>query len=168
MRAPYQTSFEARKPALIDRRAEAPAAGYGMPKTPPPYSDLLTGTGERLRATRIALGYKTAADACREFHVSEQLWSHWERDKGPPNIYTMMAIRNRHDVSLDWIFAGAASSLPYHLVQKLITLAAAPDAGPALKIFRAGLGIDPLAHGRLSTAARSAIRYQITFDLHKI
>ena len=140
----YQISFELRKPGLIDRHAWGWSAGCVVPKTPPDFSDLATGYGVRLRATRIALEYATATAAAKKFNTTLARWNNWELEKNPPDLHTMLALKFMHGVPLDWIYAGDPQALPNHLVQKLVTAGASPDALVPLKVLRLTLGRDPL------------------------
>ena len=102
----------------------------------PPLSALAAGYGPRLRAARKALGM-TARALATECGASPQRWSHWEVERHPPDFFTMLALKHRHQISLDWIYAGDWRGLPGHVLQRLLNLALQEDASPALSRFRA-------------------------------
>lgn len=78
----------------------------------------LNEIGPRLAATRKALGL-TVAQAAELAGVTPPAWSDWETSRRTPAVASMLKLRLRHAVSLDWIFAGDGSRLPHDLAQKL-------------------------------------------------
>jgi transcriptional regulator with XRE-family HTH domain len=118
---------------------ECLAPGYApssrMSETPP-LSSLANGYGDRLTVARKALG-KSAKALAAEMGVSPQRWSHWERERHPPDFYVMLALRHRYSISLDWIYAGDWRGLPGHILQRFLSQSQIPGAPRALVIFRA-------------------------------
>jgi len=100
--------------------------------SPPPLSDILAGYGLRLRVARKALGM-TARALCAELSVEPGRWSHWENERHPPDIPTMLALKHRHGISLDWIYDGDPDRLPWHVAQGIVTQASHPDAPAAVR-----------------------------------
>jgi transcriptional regulator with XRE-family HTH domain len=99
---------------------------------PPPLSRIMAGYGVRLRVARKALGL-TAKALCTELNVEPGRWSHWENERHPPDIETMLALKHRHGVSLDWIFDGDPDRLPWHIGQGIVVQASHPDAAPEVR-----------------------------------
>ncbi len=102
----------------------------------PGFTTLAAGYGTRLRAARQAIGMK-AKDLAEECGASPQRWSHWEVERHPPDFHAMLALKHRHQISLDWVYAGDWRGRPGHILQRLMNLALAEDAPPALSRFRA-------------------------------
>lgn len=102
-----------------------------MPKTPA-YSDIAAGYGARLLAARKAVAPSAAALA-REVGVTKGRWSHWENERYPPDIHVLLALKMRHGISLDWIFAGDPSGLRLDLAQRIVQVASNRDEPPAVQ-----------------------------------
>lgn len=67
--------------------------------------------GERIKNTRIARGYKQAADFARACDISKQTLCNYESDKVlKPDPATLMKIAVRLNVTLDWLWS--ADGLP--------------------------------------------------------
>jgi transcriptional regulator with XRE-family HTH domain len=74
--------------------------------------------GPRLARTREALGIKQ--DECAAVAgVTVPAWSDWERSRRTPAVASMLKFRARYGVSLDWIYAGDPSRLPFELAEAL-------------------------------------------------
>jgi ribosome-binding protein aMBF1 (putative translation factor) len=108
----------------------------GMPKEIEAYSELARGYGQRLAATRRALGM-SARDLQDLLNVSKARLNHWENERHLPDITAMLALKRLRGVSLDWIFAGDPSGLPSRILQHLVTAGAAADAPIELVKLRA-------------------------------
>jgi transcriptional regulator with XRE-family HTH domain len=102
----------------------------------PPLSTLAAGYGARLKGARRAVA-RSAKALAEEFNISPQRWSHWERERHPPDFYTMLALKHRHHISLDWIYSGDWRNLPGNILQSLLHQAKEPDAPRALIVFEA-------------------------------
>jgi transcriptional regulator with XRE-family HTH domain len=111
--------------------------------TPPstPFSQLMEGTGSRLQATRLALGYRSQTAFAETLGVTSQRLNQWEHDKHPPDLLVMCALKVRHGVSLDWIYLGDWTGLKSGIVQAIVSLGAAEDAPPAARQLRHSYGL---------------------------
>jgi transcriptional regulator with XRE-family HTH domain len=107
-----------------------------MPKEIEAWSELARGYGQRLVATRKALGM-SARDVQDMLNVSKARLNHWENERHLPDITAMLALKRLRGVSLDWIFAGDPSGLPNRILQHLVTAGAAADAPIELVKLRA-------------------------------
>lgn len=74
--------------------------------------------GGRLAATRSALGL-TQEQAADIGSVTNKAWSMWEKGDRAPAVASMLRLRQRHGVSLDWIYAGDPARLPHDLAKAL-------------------------------------------------
>jgi len=70
------------------------------------------GVGERLRITREALGLAQSefAERCG---LARNTYNQYEQGKNIPRIENGIAICEAFGLSLDWIYRGDPSSLPY-------------------------------------------------------
>jgi transcriptional regulator with XRE-family HTH domain len=75
--------------------------------------------GRRLRATRETLGL-TQEEAAAIGVISDKAWSMWEQGERTPAVGSMLRIRDRFGISLDWIYAGDPARLPHELAQRLL------------------------------------------------
>ena len=80
-------------------------------RRPPEYS---REVGRRLRVTRLSLGM-TAVELCREIDVAPKAYSQWENGKRLFDVLAAFRLKERHGVTLDWIYAGDPSGLPARL-----------------------------------------------------
>ena len=74
---------------------------------------------DRLRATRLALGYQKAADFCKAIHVSPSVYSPLEKGKRAIPLSVAMNIKREFGVPLDWTLAGDRAFIPPELRKKL-------------------------------------------------
>jgi len=127
-----------------------------MPQIPTPLSHLSDGTDERLRATRNALGL-SGVELARQLGVSPQRYNHWETGKHPPEVHTMLRLRQIHRVPLDWIYAGDTDALPPPLLQRFVQMGSAENAPMELRLLRARmLGIPAPEYDGLTRPSFSA------------
>lgn len=75
-------------------------------------------TGDRLRMSRIALG-KTQAELARVLLISPQRWNNYERGARPIDIEFAVRLCERFGLTLDWLYRGVMSGLPFELAQRL-------------------------------------------------
>jgi transcriptional regulator with XRE-family HTH domain len=104
-----------------------------MPKhaSPPPPAPLLVEIGERLAATRDAVGL-TQQGFANLFGCSRAAIANWEIGRSLPDIHTMMRFCERCDLPLDWIYQGKSQRLPLEIAQKVLNpdpRSARPPAG---------------------------------------
>ena len=76
--------------------------------------------GDRLRKTRVALGFRVLRRFAENTGVAEDNLQKWE--KGGVLVPPWYAVRLKElfGVSLDWIYAGDASKMAYDLTTKLL------------------------------------------------
>jgi transcriptional regulator with XRE-family HTH domain len=122
--------------AILSGASRGFAPAFGMPKEIDAWSELARGYGQRLVATRKALGM-SARDMQALLNVSKARLNHWENERHLPDITAMLALKRLRGVSLDWIFAGDPSGLPSRILQHLVTAGAAADAPVELIKLRA-------------------------------
>lgn len=74
--------------------------------------------GQRLAATREALGLKPSqfADQAR---IARNTFSQWESGKVKPGLRDAIKLADAHNLTLDWIYLGDASGLPFRIASKL-------------------------------------------------
>jgi transcriptional regulator with XRE-family HTH domain len=73
----------------------------------------------RLRATREALGFKKQKDFAEQAGISPNTYNQWEKAKVYPDLQYMIRIRDQYGISLDWIYLGDPSGLPYQIARLL-------------------------------------------------
>ncbi|MGX9966090.1 helix-turn-helix domain-containing protein [Roseomonas sp. F4] len=110
---------------------------------PTPLSELVVGCGDRLTATRLALGFVTQTDFAESLGITVQRLNQWEHEKHPPDIHVMARLKRNHFVSLDWIYMADPSGLKWSLIQRLVTLGAQNDAPVSARRLRTTIGRDP-------------------------
>lgn len=83
------------------------------PTRPPAY---LRQVGRRLRSTRLALAM-TQTEICRELGTTRQAWSQWEKGDRLFDVRAAVRLKERHGITLDWIYAGDSSRLPARIAR---------------------------------------------------
>ena len=84
--------------------------------------DNLRAIGARLRAVRLALGL-TQKDLYEPLGVKAATWNHWESGKRLPDPLVMVKLKEMHGISMDWIYAGDPSALPFSLAKIMLRAA---------------------------------------------
>jgi hypothetical protein len=92
----------------------------------------LEAIAERLRASQAALGLK-AAEICRLTGIRPNTYSQWLGAKGRPRLDEAMLLCDHLGYTLDWIYFGDPSGLPYALASELGLPAKAPAPPPVRK-----------------------------------
>lgn len=87
-------------------------------------ADSLKDISRRLELTRIALGFESQVDFCKEIRVQKNIYNPFEKGKRRVSLAVAMKIRRRFGISLDWIYCGDPSTLPVQVFRKLESLAA--------------------------------------------
>ncbi|MCB9943477.1 MAG: helix-turn-helix transcriptional regulator [Geminicoccaceae bacterium] len=82
-------------------------------------ADLVLVVGERLAATRRALEL-TQEQLAEQVGVSRGALGNWEQGTRLPDPATMLRLRQRYGVTLDWIYGGDPSGLPQRLASKIL------------------------------------------------
>jgi transcriptional regulator with XRE-family HTH domain len=103
-------------------------------RSTPKASDLMVEAGKRLKAARIALGYKTQEPFAAHLQVGLQAYNMYENGARMPNIAAIVRLHGLFGIGPDWIFLGSLASIPYGLAQDLTRAAAEVGAtigGPA-------------------------------------
>jgi DNA-binding XRE family transcriptional regulator len=92
-----------------------------MPKhaSPPTPVPLLVEIGERLAATRDAVGL-TQQGFADQFGCSRSAIANWEIGRSLPDIHTMMRFCERYEIPLDWVYQGKSARLPLEIAEKVI------------------------------------------------
>ena len=75
--------------------------------------------GERLRRTREALGYNSLRGFAKSFNIPESRYGKWEGGGAmvPPSF--ILILRDKHDITFDWIYGDDDRRLPHDLVVNL-------------------------------------------------
>ena len=75
--------------------------------------------GGRLKALRLALGYRQAKAFCDFIGATDTAWNNWEHGRRTVPIDVASRLALRTGASLDWIYHGFGHALPVHLAEKL-------------------------------------------------
>lgn len=81
--------------------------------------DNLRAIGARLRAARLALGL-TQKDLYEPLGVKAATWNHWESGKRMPDPLVMAKLKEMYGITLDWIYSGDPSALPFSLAKVVL------------------------------------------------
>lgn len=73
---------------------------------------------DRLRATRCALGL-SQAELCQMAEIAPNTYNQWEKGRQGISVVGAIKLCNTFHLSLDWIFRGDISTLPFDLATKL-------------------------------------------------
>lgn len=82
-----------------------------------PHADI----GVRLRALRIHLGY-TLKEFAELHHWGPTQLTNWETGHRRVTVEAAAKLRERYNVSLDWIYLGIESGLPQQLAKSLSSI----------------------------------------------
>ena len=75
--------------------------------------------GQRLRAVRVAAGYKTAREFAQRIDVGESAYTNWERGERLIEPEDLRKVRDLTGVTSDYIYYGDPSGLPARLARAL-------------------------------------------------
>ena len=78
--------------------------------------------GDRLRRTRLALGFSQQVDFCSQIDVDKGSYSHFESGKRPLTLRVAVKIKERWGVPLDWLYCGDKAQLSTDLYGKIIQI----------------------------------------------
>ena len=70
--------------------------------------------GERLRLTRMVFGL-AQGDFAQKASIAANTYNQFERGRKRPSIENAIALCDTFNLTLDWIYRGDASGLPYRL-----------------------------------------------------
>lgn len=76
-------------------------------------------TGRRLIATRLALGFTSQLEFAEAAGVSPQAINNYERGRSRPQLSVALALCERFQLTLDWIYRGDPGGLPMRLARVL-------------------------------------------------
>jgi transcriptional regulator with XRE-family HTH domain len=79
----------------------------------------LEGIAERLRRTREALNIKKQKEFAERADISPNTYNQWEKGRVYPDLQYAIRLRDEYGLTLDWIYLGDPSGLPYQLVRLL-------------------------------------------------
>lgn len=82
--------------------------------------------GERLRWTRLALGFQKQVDICRDIgdEGMAQAWNNWESGRDRIGLDNALMLCRRYRLSLDWIYTGNDGNLPASLARRIADIRA--------------------------------------------
>jgi transcriptional regulator with XRE-family HTH domain len=80
----------------------------------------LRAIGERIRLTRVALGYPTSIGFARIVGLTQQALNNYEQGIRRPDLDKALLICRATGVTLDWLYRGDPSGLPLRLSQKIL------------------------------------------------
>ena len=80
---------------------------------------LIRECSDRVRRTRIALGYKTQMAFCREYGIRYDIYAACERGHRRLSLAVALLMRDKLKIPLDWIYCGDARRLPAALHRAL-------------------------------------------------
>lgn len=98
--------------------AQGPGARLTLVPLPFRPSEAVTFAARRLRAVREALGVQQQ-DMARACGAEPNRWSNWESARTLPDPLVMARAQALFGISLDWIYAGDPSNLPFKVVDAL-------------------------------------------------
>lgn len=75
--------------------------------------------GNRLRALREALDFKTQVKFAEELGIEKNTYNPFEKGKRALTFETACLIRRKFNIPIDWLFWGDDDELPYHIKVKL-------------------------------------------------
>lgn len=81
--------------------------------------DLQTDVARRLARTRQALGIKNQQEFGRRAGLSQPKYNQYETGKRMLTLEAALALCDAYNLSLDWLYRGDPSSLPYKLATEL-------------------------------------------------
>jgi transcriptional regulator with XRE-family HTH domain len=82
----------------------------------------IAAIAHRLRATRESLGLKPS-EVCRAAGIAPNTYSQWESATGRPSLDQAMKLCDVFGVTLDWIYRGNRTGLPFQLASALTSKA---------------------------------------------
>lgn len=78
--------------------------------------------GERLRRTRLALGFESKVEFCNQIDVDKGSLTHWEKGERPLTLRAAIKIKDRWGIPLDWLFCGDKAQLSAELYDKILRI----------------------------------------------
>lgn len=91
-----------------------------------PYDPFLKeAIGERLRLTRLALGFHTQISIVRALNrpnITAAHWNNWESGRVRMGVDYALVLKHQFGLSLDWIYQGEKGGLSHKLARALDAL----------------------------------------------
>ncbi len=78
----------------------------------------LAEVGGRLKKVRNALNL-SQVDLCNQINVATNTYNQWEKGRSLLDPLAAVRFANIHGVTLDYLYRGNISGLPYHIVQSI-------------------------------------------------
>jgi transcriptional regulator with XRE-family HTH domain len=88
---------------------------------------------DRLRATRRALGLNQR-QLCERAGLLPQTYNQWEKAKGRPDLDGALALCDAFNLSLDWIYRGDPSQLPFKIAIHVAGSRDGKDDAPGFEV----------------------------------
>lgn len=85
-------------------------------------STSLDAIARRLERTRLAMGL-SQSEFAEKAGIARNTCNQWEKGKGRPQLDGAIALCNVYQLTLDWIYFGETSGLPYQVASKLVNAA---------------------------------------------
>lgn len=82
----------------------------------------LEAIARRLERTRTALGLSQSEFADKA-GIARNTYNQWEKGKGRPQLDGAIALCHAYHLTLDWIYFGEVSGLPYQIASRLVNAA---------------------------------------------
>jgi transcriptional regulator with XRE-family HTH domain len=80
---------------------------------------LAVDIGRRLRLTRQAMGIENQVDFGREAGLSQPHYNLFETGSRPLTLQAALKLCDRYNLTLDWLYRGDPSGLPYKLAKEI-------------------------------------------------
>jgi transcriptional regulator with XRE-family HTH domain len=77
----------------------------------------LEAIAERLRMTREALGVRKQKEFAERAQISPNTYNQWEKGRVYPDLQYAIRLCDEYGITLDWIYLGDPSGLPYHIAR---------------------------------------------------
>jgi len=100
---------------------------------------------DRLRLTRLAMGYKVQAAWARVVGISPAAWNNYEQGLRLINVPDAGKVASVTGVTLDWIYHGSRRGLPSEFLQRLVEIERAETAAAG----------EPLDRGKARNPSKS-------------
>ncbi|NIA67802.1 helix-turn-helix transcriptional regulator [Pelagibius litoralis] len=114
----YSRHLNIVKPLEHEQISGSDAATIIVMATDAPTTRNVNAIAERLRVTRDALGL-SQAEMCRGSGIATNTYNQWEKGRGRPELDKAILICDAYGLTLDWIYLGDSSGLPYRLIEKI-------------------------------------------------
>ena len=79
----------------------------------------LQAIGDRLVATRLALGYENASEFAQLAGLTPQSLSNYEKGYRRPDLDQAFKLNSAFGLTLDWLYYGDRSGLPHRIASRL-------------------------------------------------